>query len=43
MYDPNSKTLIGPFTAANEGATRIETGAWSTKIDEHSASANVKL
>ncbi len=43
MYDPNSKTLIGPFTAANEGATRIETGTWSTKIDEHSASANVKL
>jgi hypothetical protein len=43
MYDPTSRTLIGPFTAANEGAQRIETGAWSSKIDEHSASANVKL
>jgi hypothetical protein len=43
MYDTVAKTLVGPFTAANEGAQRIETGAWSTKIDEHSASANVKL
>jgi len=43
MYDPEAKTLLGPFTAAEEGASRIETGAWSTKIDEHSASANVKL
>ena len=43
MYDPDAKSLLGPFTAAEEGASRIETGAWSTKIDEHSASANVKL
>ena len=43
LYDPDAKSLMGPFTAAEEGATRIETGAWSTKIDEHSASANVKL
>ena len=43
MYDPEAKTLLGPFTAAEEGASRIETGAWSTEIDEHSASANVKL
>jgi len=43
LYDPDVKSLLGPFTAAEEGASRIETGAWSTKIDEHSASANVKL
>ena len=43
MYDSTLNTLIGPFTAATEGASRIETGAWSSKIDEHSASANVKL
>ena len=43
MYDPEAKSLMGPFTAAEEGASRIETGAWSTRIDEHSASANVKL
>ncbi|HTY74246.1 MAG TPA: hypothetical protein VMD05_01610, partial [Candidatus Nanoarchaeia archaeon] len=43
VYDPDAKNLLGPFTAAEEGASRIETGAWSTKIDDHSASANVKL
>jgi len=43
VYDPDAKSLLGPFTAAEEGASRIETGAWSTKIDDHSASANVKL
>jgi hypothetical protein len=43
MYDPDAKTLLGPFTAAEEGASRIETGAWSTLINEHSASANVNL
>lgn len=43
MYDPDGKTLVGPFTAASEGATRIETGTWRSEIDEHSASANIKL
>jgi hypothetical protein len=43
MYNPDSKTLVGPFTAAGEGASRIETGTWASTIDEHSASANVKL
>ncbi len=43
IYNPDDKTLVGPFTAASEGASRIETGAWTSHIDEHSASANVKL
>jgi hypothetical protein len=43
MYNTDSRTLVGPFTAASEGAARIETGAWTSEIDEHSASANVKL
>jgi len=34
MYNPETRTLIGPFTAASEGATRIETGAWTSKVDE---------
>ncbi len=42
-YNSETKTLVGPFTAASEGAARIETGAWTSEIDEHSASANVKL
>ena len=43
IYNTDAKSLVGPFTAASEGAARIETGAWTSKIDEHSASANVKL
>ena len=43
LYDPLGKTLVGPLTAASEGATRVETGTWRSEIDEHSASANVKL
>ena len=43
MYNEDSKTLVGPFTAASEGASRIETGAWTSEIDLHSASANIKL
>ncbi len=43
FYNSTAKNLIGPFTAASSGASRIETGAWSSRIDEHSASANVKL
>jgi hypothetical protein len=43
MYNTESRTLVGPFTAASQGATRIETGAWDTEVDEHSASENIKL
>jgi len=43
MYNQDSKTLVGPFTAASEGASRIETGAWTSEIDLHSASANINL
>jgi hypothetical protein len=43
MYNPETRDLVGPFTAASMGATRIETGAWTSKIDEHSASENIKL
>jgi hypothetical protein len=43
VFNSDTKTIVGPFTAANEGATRIETGTWSSTIDEHSASANIRL
>lgn len=43
MYDPQSKTLVGPFTAASEGATKIETGAWRSEVDLSSFSGNIKL
>ena len=43
LYNSQSQTLVGPFTAASGGAERIETGAWTSKMDEHSASENIKL
>ena len=43
LYNTETHTVVGPFTAASEGAERIETGAWTSEIDDHSASANVKL
>jgi len=43
MFNPETKTIVGPFTAAAEGATKIETGTWDSDVDEHSASANIKL
>ncbi len=43
MYNLDTRTLLGPFTAASEGASRIETGTWTSEIDDHSASANIKL
>ncbi len=43
MYNSETQTLVGPFTAASQGAERIETGTWDSDVDEHSASANVKL
>ena len=43
LYNVDDKSLPGPFTALNEGGGEVDSGAWSMKIDEHSASENVKL
>ncbi len=43
IYNTETESLVGPFTAANEGASRVETGTWRSVIDEHSASENIKL
>ncbi len=43
LYDTNDKSLLGPFTALNEGAKKVDRGAWKMDVDEHSASENVKL
>lgn len=43
LYNVDDKSLLGPFTALNEGGGKVDTGTWSMKIDEHSASENVKL
>ena len=38
LYNVDDKSLLGPFTALNEGGGEVDSGAWSMKIDEHSAS-----
>jgi hypothetical protein len=43
LYNSDNKSLLGPFTALSEGGETVDTGAWAMKIDEHSASENVKL
>ncbi|MFB3889965.1 MAG: hypothetical protein ACE14S_10775 [Candidatus Bathyarchaeia archaeon] len=42
-YNSDSDSLVGPFTAASEGATRIETGTWTSKMDPSSITGNIKL
>jgi hypothetical protein len=42
LYNGDKQTLLGPFTAS-EGGMIWEKGAWAEDIDEHSASANVKV
>jgi predicted transcriptional regulator len=43
LYNTDDMSLLGPFTALSEGGGTVDTGAWAMKIDEHSASENVKL
>ena len=43
LYNVDDKSLLGPFTALEEGAETVDSGAWAMQIDEHSASENVKL
>jgi hypothetical protein len=43
IYNTQTDLLVGPFTAANEGATHIERGTWHSTINVHSASENIQL
>lgn len=43
LYNTEAKTLLGPFTALQEGGEELDSGAWAMDIDEHSASENVKV
>ena len=43
LYNSDDMSLLGPFTALSEGGETLDPGAWAMKIDEHSASENVKL
>ncbi len=43
LYNTDDKTLLGPFTALEEGGGALDSGAWAMSIDEHSASENVNV
>ena len=43
LFDPDVKTLVGPFTAVTEGATQIEPGTWSTGVNTHAMSENITV
>ncbi len=43
LYNLEDKTLLGPFTALEEGGGELDAGAWAMDIDEHSASENVQV
>lgn len=43
MYNVESRTLVGPFTAVTENANQIEPGTWSTEINPDSLSGNIKV
>jgi len=43
LYNADTQTLTGPFTADSEGGTNLEPGTWRETVDEHSLSANIRL
>ncbi|XHH09531.1 MAG: hypothetical protein ACFCUE_02575 [Candidatus Bathyarchaeia archaeon] len=43
LYNTENKTLLGPFTALEEGGSALDAGAWAMDIDEHSFSENVQV
>jgi hypothetical protein len=43
LYNTDTKTLLGPFTAPSEQGEKLEEGSWAIDIDEHTASENVKI
>jgi hypothetical protein len=43
LYNIDTKSLLGPFTALSEGGRTLDSGAWAMSIDEHSASENVRV
>ena len=43
LYNDETDSLLGPFTALSEGAETLDAGAWRGDIDDDSASQNVKL
>jgi hypothetical protein len=43
LFNTDSKTLIGPFTASGLRRTGLEPGTWKEVTDEHSVSENIRV
>jgi hypothetical protein len=43
LFDVDSDTLVGPFTAAGSVGRGMEPGAWTESVDELSFSGNFKV
>jgi len=42
LYNPDVKTLLGPFTTMREG-DELDAGAWVEQVDEHIPSEDLKV
>lgn len=43
VYNVDTEALVGPFTAVDEDAKRIQPGTWSTGVDRSSLSGNITV
>ncbi len=43
LFNPDEKTLLGPFTALTEGATELDKGTWAMRVDENIPSEDLKV
>jgi len=43
LYNLEDKSLLGPFTALEEGGGALDAGAWAMDVDEHMVSENIQV
>ncbi len=43
LYNLDDKSLLGPFTALDEGGDALDSGAWAMDVDEHMVSENIQV
>jgi hypothetical protein len=43
LYNPEDKSLLGPFTALTSGGDELDAGAWAEEVDEHVPSEDLKV
>lgn len=43
LFNMDDKTLLGPFTALEEGGEALDAGAWAMNVDEHIPSEDIKV